>query len=373
MFNTIIWLLVGKIFDWNYDWNTIFKAFDKYKVLLFIPLSFHFIGIYALYRAIKKTLAWQKFGTAPLTLDTFPGQLGGLVAGYVDLPVAYDKKHQAKVTLRCKHHYRSSRDETATTFDVIWDDRIPVRTQYSSLGSRIHFSFNPPARLPESQPESSLGNRESYKWEIHMQLSLPGHDFDHKFIIPVTHVSEYTIAASAKQTAITVIPDEVEASNIPLIRQYSKGTHFYYPAFRRNKLLGFGLMIPLAVSWLLLRLEHQEFSDTTFIGMLVPAILGFALMLRSLTVDMNNQSVNIKHKVLGFPFYTKQILISDIADIKTVWSGVVVNEIHSYYNLKLIQMDGSRSAIGDSLDGQRYAESIRKQVINSLGAGWKVN
>ncbi len=366
--------------------DNILKSFDENPVFYFFVL-FPFIGIWVFYSAVRETLAWRKFGITPLTLDTFPGQLGGLVAGYVDLPVAHNRKHQVKITLNCKHHYwRRSAGESEKTYDVLWQDRITVRTRSSSPGSRIRFSFNPPVDMPESQPDGTLERGESYEWEVHMQLSLPGHDFDRKFIIPVTHASEQAIAASSKQTRQTIEPlnqvDDSVNTNIPQISQYLGGTRFHYPKFR-NKGLGIGLIITGVTICVFLGFMHQEFwgfmpatsmvfFGSAYIGMLALAALGLALILRSLTVDISSQSVNIKHKVFGFSF-TEQILVSSIADIKAKKSGhtTVGDNTRIHFDLKLIQKDGSESTIGDSLDSSQYAESIREQVINSLGSEWK--
>ncbi len=382
----LLWLFT--IF-WNaFTWvaiilggDNILKAFEENPVFYFFVL-FPFIGFFMIHQAVKETLAWKKFGKTPLTMTPFPGQLGGVVGGYVDVPVPYDSAHEVKISLSCMHYYWTKRgSETESTSEAIWQDDISIRSKPSSLGSRLHFEFKPPADLPETEPDS----KDHHGWEVQISLPLEGSDYERQFTIPVIRVSEQTIASSARyaRSSIDVISQNTTTSDdvIPQISFASGGIHFHYPQFR-NKGMGIGLMMAGVFISVFLWFMQEGFVDflpvtsMVFFGfteLIAVAIFAFGLFLmsNSMTVDAGVSGVNVSHKIFGFDF-GGEIERSTIADIVTEKSGSSSNGKFStvWYSLKLIQKDGKDSTVGDSLEGYSYAQEIRLQMIAALGTGW---
>ena len=61
---------------------------DNYIAL--VALLFPLVGIGLLIWALRRTFEWRRFGPAPVTLDPFPGSIGGHVGGTVDInPYVY--------------------------------------------------------------------------------------------------------------------------------------------------------------------------------------------------------------------------------------------------------------------------------------------
>lgn len=361
--------------------ENILKAFEENPVFYFFVL-FPFIGFLMIHQAIKETLAWKKFGNTPLTMTPFPGQLGGVVGGYVDVQVPYDAGHEVKVSLSCVHHYTERRGgETEITSEVLWQDDMSVRSKPSALGSRLHFEFQPPADLPETEPDSN----NYHGWDVQISLPLEGSDFERKFSIPVIRASEQAIASSTRyaRPSIDKINQNSTTSDsvIPQISAVPGGTQFLYPQYR-NKGLGIGLMIASVFITLFLWFMREGFTDflpvtsMVFFGfseLIVFAVFAFGIYLISniLTVDVGISGINVRHKILGFDF-GEEIERSTIADIVTEKSGSSSDGKTStvWYSLKLIQMNGMDSTVGDTLEGYSYAQGIRQQMIDALGSGW---
>ena len=361
--------------------ENILKAFEESPVFYFFIL-FPFIGLFMIYQAVNETLAWKKFGKTPLTMTPFPGQLGGVVGAYVDLPIPYDAEHEAKVSLSCMHYYWEKRgSESESTSEAIWQDNISVRTTPSASGSRIHFEFQPPGDLPESE----LERKDHHGWDVQISMPLEGSDFERKFTIPVIKASELVIASSARyaRPSVKKISQSEESTDslIPQISSFSGGARFHYPQFR-NKGLGVGLIIAgmlISVFLLFMRQGFADFLPVTsmiffgFAELIVVAMLigGLYLISNSLTVDVDSAGVNIRHKMPGFSF-GGEIERSSIADFVAEKSASSSDgkSIRVWYSLKLIQKDGKETSVGDTLEGYSYAQGIRQQMIENLGAEW---
>ena len=361
--------------------ENILKAFEENPVFYFFVL-FPFIGFFMIHQAIKETLAWKKFGKTPLMMTPFPGQLGGVVGGYVDVPVPYDASHEVKVSLSCMHYYWTKRgSETESTSEALWQDDITVRSKPSAIGSRLHFEFQPPADLPETEPES----KDHHGWDVQISLPLEGSDFERKFTIPVINPCEQAIASTARYSrpSIDQISHDTTSSDstIPLISAVPGGTQFLYPQYR-NKGLGIGLMLAGVFITVFLWFMREGFTDFLpvtsliffgFAELIAVAVSAFGLFMMSntLTVDVGPSGVNVRHKAFDFNF-GGEIELSTIADIVAEKSGSSSDGQSStvWYSLKLIQKDGKDSTVGDTLEGYSYAQKIRQQMIEALGSGW---
>ncbi len=222
--------------------ENILRAFEESPVFYFFVL-FPFIGLFMIYQAIKETLAWKRFGKTPMTMAPFPGQLGGVVGGYVDVAIPYNATHQVKISLRCSHNYwERSGGKSRTTTDVLWQDNISIQTRPSAAGSRIQFEFQPPVDLPESQPDG----KDTHQWDVQIHFALPGNDYERKFTIPVIKASEQAIASATRYARqpmeLNSLNTTSSDTDIPQTSLFSGGTRFYYPLFR-SKGMGIALVI----------------------------------------------------------------------------------------------------------------------------------
>jgi hypothetical protein len=147
-------------------------------------LLFTAVGIGLLTWAIRRTLEWRRFGPTPVTLDPFPGSIGGHVGGSIDLNVPYDDRNEFQLTLTNLRSYVSSsgkdreRRETAK-----WQDMIVAHTETTGSGTRLTFRFDVPEGLNASDPQQ---NEDSYYiWRLDLAGELDGTDINRSFDIPV--------------------------------------------------------------------------------------------------------------------------------------------------------------------------------------------
>ncbi len=152
------------------------------SIIAYVFILFPIVGIYIIYLGVKEALAWNKFGATPLVMDPFPGEIGDLVSGYVDVNIVYDPTSIVTVTLSClRHKLVTHKNKSKYYTDTVWDKETVVNLTTSSIGSRVKFEFEVPEGLPESELESDL----FHDWKFHIKLALKGLDLEREFDIPV--------------------------------------------------------------------------------------------------------------------------------------------------------------------------------------------
>ncbi|OQK18512.1 hypothetical protein AU255_12070 [Methyloprofundus sedimenti] len=362
--------------------QNILAAFEANPVF-YCFISFPFIGLFIIFQAIQQTLAWYKFGKTPLTLNPFPGQVGGRCAGQLDLPVPAKYAGHAKVSLSCirRYHQRNNNGKSSWHTQSLWQDRITLKPDNDGQKIRINFSFNPPADLPESEPESD----DYHIWSLQVRLPLPGIDYDRIFQLPVQTADEQAISATKRfkpKTSTIIAHQDTDSSATPQIIQSASGTQFYF-GYGRSRAMGISLM---ACGLFLAVFAHYFFAGflnflpittglmAAYVELIALTlfILGLFLIANSLSVEVGLMGIRKQQRIFGFTCeeITDAENIADIV-IEQNASSSSGNTARVWYRLKLIKHNGQTIEIGDSLEGQSYAALIRQQMLAALGSSWQ--
>ncbi len=162
---------------------------EKNNLPALLGLLFPLVGLGLITWAVKRTLEWNRFGAAPVTLDPYPGSIGGHVGGTIDVNLPYDASTQFSLTLTSLRSYMSgsgknrSRQESAE-----WQDTKEANVVPGAKGSRLSFRFDVPENLEESDADQSEGSY--YLWRLNIRADLPGVDIDRDYEIPVYATAE---------------------------------------------------------------------------------------------------------------------------------------------------------------------------------------
>ena len=115
-------------------WNAIssvapFMAYkevvENQNYLALVALLFPLVGVGLLTWAVRRTLEWRRFGPAPVTLDPFPGSIGGHVGGTIDLNLPYDSTAKFRATLTNLYSYVSgSGKNRSRKEEAKWQDEL---------------------------------------------------------------------------------------------------------------------------------------------------------------------------------------------------------------------------------------------------------
>jgi hypothetical protein len=203
-------------------WNAIssvtpFMAYkevvENQNYLALIALLFPLVGIGLLSWAVRRTLEWRRFGPAPVTLDPFPGSIGGHVGGTIDLNLNRSRKEEAK-----------------------WQDELVAHAEPGSKGTRLTFRFDVPDRLDES--DAVQKGDSYYSWRLNLRAELPGTDVDRDYEIPVyataqqsRYLSDRAVQRSRHEQ--DTVSDE-RVREVVRVQQGSMGTAMFYPMGRRT-------------------------------------------------------------------------------------------------------------------------------------------
>jgi hypothetical protein len=279
------------------------------------------IGLWIIVQAIRQTLAWYKFGKTPLSLNPFPGQIGGRCAGQLTLPISAKSAKHAILRLSCSRRYqqRANNGKRHWHTESLWQDKIRIKPDTYGRKIRLNFSFNPPLICQQLKLRVMIIISGAYRFACHCQAQI--------MIIcklPMQLADDQAIAATNRfkpKTSTLITPEPTENNASPKITELASGTQFYY---------GYGRSRGMGISIMLLGLFIAVFAYYFFAGFLdfLPAttglmaayvglialslfVLGLFLIANSLTVKVGLMSISKQHHIFGF-------LLEEITDANDI-------------------------------------------------------
>lgn len=375
VWNALTWFAIIKGGD------NILRAFDENPLFYFFVL-FPFIGLWITISAILQTLAWHKFGKTPLILDPFPSRMGAPCAGHITLPVSSRKAAQATLSLNCMRSYiQRTSDGSSRREEAVWQDKITLKPDKYGKKIRLNFAFNPPANLPATEPPSN----NYHFWRLQIRLPLPGIDYDRLFELPLEAADPQVLTSHNQfksQTSAVIAHRDTEIGSVPKVSKTTSGTQFYY---------GYGRSKAMAISMMLVGIVIAAFGYfffdgffkslpatigliTTVVGLIALALflLGIFIIATSLTVEIGITGIRKQQRIFGY-LLEEWVEAKDIVKITTERNGSSTsgNTTRVWYKLSLLTRHGQTIEVGDSLEGQSFANEISEQMISSLGSTWQ--
>ncbi len=352
------------------------EVVEKQNYVALVALLFPLVGVVLIGWAIQRTLEWRRFGAAPLTLDPFPGSIGGHVGGVIDLNLPYDGNARFQLTLTNIQHYVSGSGKNRSRKEkALWQDVQVAHAEFGGSGTRLSFRFDVPEDLAESDadPEGDAYNA----WRLNLKAELPGTDLDRDYDIPVYRTAQQSRSLSDRvvqqsREALGVANDESVRNAID-VRQGSGGTSLLYPMGRNigASIGGFIVGAAFAASgWYLVVEEGQRIFGSIFggVGGLI-ALVTLYMMLNSLEVSRQGSSVTAVRRVLGIPVrrrsmqqYEFQRFAKD-SSFQTQSGGKHV----MHYSIYALDRSGNRMVVGEGFKGESEANAAVRFISRELG------
>jgi hypothetical protein len=348
---------------------------EKENYIALIGLLFPLVGISLLYWAITRTREWRRFGAAPLTLDPFPGSIGGHVGGTIDLNLPFDPSLSFELTLTSiLSHMSGSGDDRSRSEKAKWQDALVARAEPGPRGTRLVFRFDVPAGLPEADAEQD----DSYHlWRLNLQAETSGTDLDRSYEIPVYAtaqrsrlLSDRAVAeARAAQNAV----DEASVRKVFEMHFGAGGRRFVYPMGRHlsasiGGLLA-GLMFAGAAWWLMFQEEMPVFGGVLgLVGGLI-ALAGLYMMLNSLEVRLLGNDIVTIRRVLGIPVRRRSIArhrfrrFDTVSSFQTQSGGKHV----VFYKALAVDESGRSITVGEGFRGRSEARAAIEIIGREFG------
>jgi len=350
------------------------EVVNKGNYLALVALLFTAVGIGLLTWAIRRTLEWRRFGASPVTLDPFPGSIGGHVGGTIDLAIPHDSSIEYQLSLtNIKSYISGSGKNRSRNEKAKWQDMIVAHAESTGRGTRLTFRFDVPEGLDESDADR---DDTYYIWRLNLSAELDGTDLDRSFDIPVyaTATQSRSLSRLAVERSTgrqTAMADKAVLEIIKLVHN-AGGRSMKYPAGRNflASLPGFIVgSVFAAVGWFVAA-DAGVFFGSVFggIGALV-AVGTLYSMLNSLEVSRDSNGIRTVRRILGIPVKRSSmgshefVMFKKNSRFQTQGAGKHV----MHYSIYAVGRHGDKVVVGEGFKGDSQAEAAIRLIDDVLG------
>ncbi|HNP37656.1 MAG TPA: DUF3592 domain-containing protein [Woeseiaceae bacterium] len=357
-----------------------FVAYDevvnKQNHLALVALLFPLIGLGLVAWAIKQTREWLRFGTTPLTLDPFPGSIGGHVGGTIDMRLPYDSATQFVLTLSSIHSYASGSGKSRRRKEsTLWQDQLVAHTEPGPNGMRLVFRFDVPEglKISDAQPEGDS----NYLWRLHLAADLPGANLDRDFEVPVYATSQSSIDISDRQRgAADGIIDKIFENLVRKRVQISNdglGKTLLYPMGQALFSNFAGILVGgsfAAAGYYITMHEGRPVFGGVFggTGALV-AIAALYMVFKSLEVTRVGDTITSVRRWLGIPLGKKTLRRPDFVRFEkgSNMQTQTGRQTIRHYRISAIDKTGNSVVLGENFHGELEARAAIRMLESELG------
>jgi hypothetical protein len=339
-------------------------------VILLFPL----VGAGLIYWAIKLTREWARFGTTPLTMDPFPGAIGGDVGGVIELNEPFRPGMACRVTLSNILSYVSGSGKNRSRGeDVKWQDEGYARALPQAQGTALQFRFKVPPGLDETEEAS---NRYHF-WRLNVELELDGVDLDRSFEIPV-----YNTAESSRQIDFLSPAEQPDglprmtAESLLPITQQGNSRQLYYRILRKPgrsiTMLVFGSVF--AVIGVFLWGEAASEGFMLYLMSTVFSLVGVGIVLmsvysafNSLKVILDGHNIITTRSLFGIPVSHHEFHYADVLAVRSR-QGMKSNSGNRHtieYRIEA-KLPGKQITLAEQLDSASKADRVVEYFENEL-------
>jgi hypothetical protein len=380
------------------------REIAKGNYAMLLVLVFALVGVLLIYRAIKSTLEYQRFGKVVFEMDPYPGAIGGHVGGHVLVPkLAYELLNapnaSCSVRLECVYSYVSgSGDNRSRQENIRWAQQGEPKVKRRGSGVALGFRFDVPDHLPSSDVEQKT----AYNfWRLTIKADIKGVDLNREYNLPVfkgtgtiktsRHVRHDISAQHAQQKQIEdqVVERAISDGDLNIkhlsraMKHQEMGNALLlsFPMFR-NKLLvvfaaifagGFGFasvsMITSALGGGWAGILMGLFCLPFLLVALVSAVAFIYMAFNNLRVRVSEEGVSVLRRILFIPIYSRVLSSQQIARLISKRTGSTGQGVDKIEHFKILAEDnqGKTFAIAEDIDGEPAAQHFKDYLEKRLG------
>jgi hypothetical protein len=377
---TGMWFAVGFAVFWNsFSWFIAYVVYDEYvnsgNKMALIAMLFPVAGIWLIVWALREILEYKKYGQTPLTLDPFPGSIGGHVGGTIDLNERFSPDEKIEISLSNMYSYMSgSGDDRRRSERIQWEKSVYAHAEPYMEGTRLTFRFDIPEDADVKETEYNADSSSYYLWRLHVNAVREGVDLDRSYEIPVYKTAEVSRSISERVVeSMNMATQEgykqALQSTLP-IRQGAMGSEIYYPALRNLGGAIGGLIfgaIFMGVTYFLVYVEEEaEFMGWAFgfIGGII-ALCSLYAAFNSLRVTSDGVHIISKRTLFWlFPMRNK-IRIDGISKVwfkRTSSQQTGTKRAKAYYKVVAEGRGRKKITLAEGIEGTGAAEMAVKEI-----------
>ena len=373
---------------------------DKENYAALLALLFPAVGLFLISRAINLSLEYRRFGRVELSMDPFPGGIGGHVGGHIAVKnLDYRRASEAQtvqVTLECVYSYISGSGKNRSRRETIkWAERGRPKIDNSLEGVSLSFRFDVPQGLPAADVEQA----DAYHfWRLSVNADIPGIDLQRSYNIPVftsgatssnvRHDISARVAAAEKQKsdaarlAISRGKFDIEGLSRGLrVRNQGNQVQLKFPMFRNKALTLFAAVFAGGFSFASYSMAGMVsgggvggifiavFSIPFFLVALLAAIATVYLPFNNLRVDILPGEVRVLRRLLFVPVYRRRLQRGDISQLGIKRSGSTGQGVDKIEHFKIQAEDrrGGKLTLAEDIDGEDVATHLRNYLALRIG------
>jgi len=376
---------------------------DEFKsgnYVALVGLLFPLAGIFLLYKAIALTLAYRHFGKVLVTMDPYPGAIGGHVGGHIQIKsLDYQRANAAKklnIKLECVYSYVSGSGKNRSRRESIkWAEQGKPKIDNAMQGVNLTFRFDIPADLPQADVEQKGAY---HFWRLSVNADIPGIDLARNYNIPVFATAEKSRSVShdISQQVEATRQQEADAAKLAIssgnfdidglsraMRLDTEGNqiHLKFPMFRNKALtmfaaifaVGFGFacysMSDMASDGGLFGIFIVIFAIPFFLVALAATVATIYLLFNNLRVSIHPGNVSVLRRLLFIPIYRRQLTHGDIKHLSIKRSGSTGQGVEKIEHFKIRAQDkqGSHVTLAEDIDGEDVATHFRDYLAQRIG------
>jgi len=405
-----LYMLLGFAVFWNLiivpiiisQWDNLAGIFDRlvfhdvntYDVRLILPLMLA-ANLFLIPSLIGRWQHWSKFGRLYMTLDPYPGAIGGQIGGFLDIPaIKYRDGMPVDVRVNCvKVSISTSGKSRSRSDSVTWRGKARAAVRWASAGARVQFVADVDDELPQSTAKA--GNSGGCYWSVRVRLPEAG--FDRSYEIPVFKTGGRA-ASNLRPTGTADDEPDRTVGDLPAglaeVKQSADGFSIRYPTGRSGNIGTFitlfgGIFLCIAVFLGFQFVAALDVEQGRRISLFSAAMLGMMTTLfglascgimaagrfvktNQLSVIVDQEGLVTERQAFGRTFrkLAARAVISGFEKKVTMQSGQGA-QAEIYYSILAQKTDGQSLTVGDDIHGQEDAdvllEFFRRHVAVEAG------
>ncbi|MGB5165976.1 MAG: DUF3592 domain-containing protein [Woeseiaceae bacterium] len=349
---------------------------EKQNYVASIGLLFPLVGIGLLVWAFRRSMEWRRFGPAPVTLDPFPGAIGGHVGGTIDLNMPFSQAARFQVTLSSiKSYISGSGKDRSRRESADWQDKMVANAEPGASGTRLVFRFDVPDNLRESDAQRASDT--FHLWRLNVHAELDGVDIDRDYEIPVyataqmsRHLSAHSVdKGRAEQSRM----DQQAIRRVVDIQNGLYGKELFFPM---GRMLGAALAGVLfgavfgGAGWFLIVHEGARVFGGVFalVGGLI-GLFGLYSMFNSLHVSHDSMSIRTVRRILGVAVKRREMRRDSFVKLhkKSSMQSQSGGKHTVYYSVYAVDRQDNKIVLGEGFKGANEADAAIRLIGQELG------
>lgn len=356
---------------WNLLSSPLFFAIpeelNKGNYAILLAGMFPAVGLGLLVWAVRVSRRWRAIGATPLTLDPYPGSIGGQVGGSIETNIQYRGSDKFQVTLSCLYSYMSGSGKNRKRQESVkWSAEGFAQAEPYRRGSRLLFCFD----VPEGLPQSEAKDKRYHLWRLNLKSDGAALDIDRNFELPVFATAQPSrlirVDSSSHPLAEEQRDDRIDA--VMHIQQTADGVELNFPVGRNAGFnggfatlgllfFGSGLIANYLGGPLVLTIIFSVVGGGIALG-------GLYGLLNSLQVRIGKQGVQTRRSLLGVIIRKASAPASEVQKLRIHKTGSVTSgSSHKvFFAIRAHLRNGKKITVAESLIGQGAAEQVAEAL-----------